>query len=86
MALKPREETLVFLNYGERTLSDDGCLTCGNVAVPVRVLKVQGNVAEVEDRLGERTTVALDFVPDARVGEMLLIHLGIALGRAQEVE
>ncbi|GIM47640.1 hypothetical protein DNHGIG_31890 [Collibacillus ludicampi] len=71
--------------FGRRTLADDGCSTCGDVAVPVKVIAVHGGEAVVEDRLGKRATVAIDFVPGIKVGDILLVHMGVALGRALEV-
>lgn len=71
-------------HFGLCTLADDGCSTCGDVAVPVKVIEITGREAVVEDRLGKRTTVAIDFVPGIQAGEILLVHLGVALGRALE--
>ncbi|HEY8393211.1 MAG TPA: HypC/HybG/HupF family hydrogenase formation chaperone [Thermaerobacter sp.] len=69
------------------TPGDGGlCITCGDVAVPVRVVQVRGTEAVVEDEAGRRETVACDFVPDARVGDILLVHAGIAIGRAGTAE
>jgi hypothetical protein len=31
--------------FGRRTLADDGCSTCGDVAVPVKVIAVHGGEA-----------------------------------------
>ncbi len=52
--------------------------------MPVRVVAVREGAAEVEDRLGNRAEVAADFVPDARPGDVLLVHLGVAIGRVGE--
>jgi hydrogenase expression/formation protein HypC len=71
--------------YGSKTLADDGCSLCGDVAVPVKVIEVHGGVAVVEDRLGKRATVAIDFVPGIKAGDILLVHMGVAVGRALEV-
>jgi hydrogenase expression/formation protein HypC len=71
--------------FGRNTLAHDGCSTCGDVAVPVKVIEVHGGEAVVEDRLGIRTTVAIDFVPGIKAGDILLVHMGVALGRALEV-
>jgi hydrogenase expression/formation protein HypC len=65
--------------YGGCTLDQDGCVTCGDVAVPARVLAVDGAAAEVEDRVGNRASVAIDFVPEARPGDLLLVHGGVAI-------
>jgi hydrogenase expression/formation protein HypC len=51
--------------------------------VPVRVLRVDGLAAEVVDRLGQRTQVAVDFVPGVRPGDVLLVHTGVAIGRVE---
>jgi len=71
-------------SYGRCTLDSDGCSTCGDVAVPVRVVEIRDSEALVEDRLAQRSWVIVDFVPDTQVGEILLVHAGIAIGRAQE--
>ncbi len=71
--------------FGCRTLADDGCSTCGDVAVPVKVIEVRGNDAVVEDRLGVTSTVAIDFVPEALPGDILLVHMGMALAKGLEV-
>lgn len=67
--------------YGSCTLDRDGCAVCSDGAVPVRVIARAAERALVEDRLGQRAEVALDFVPDAREGEVLLVHVGVAIGR-----
>jgi hydrogenase expression/formation protein HypC len=59
------------------------CLTCGDVAVAARVVSVDGLEAVIAvDAETER--VALDLVPDARPGDVLLCHAGIALERVDE--
>jgi len=68
--------------FGLCTLADDGCSTCGDVAVPAKVIEIDGREAVVEDRLGNRAIVAIDFVPGIKEGEVLLVHMGVALGRA----
>ncbi len=52
--------------------------------MPVRVLAVAGSTAQVEDRLGKHAEVATDFVTDTRPGDVLLVHMGVAIGRVQE--
>jgi hydrogenase expression/formation protein HypC len=70
--------------HGSCTLDQDGCVTCGDVAVPTRVLAVAGGAAEVEDRVGNRAAVAIDFVPETRPGDLLLVHAGVAIARIEE--
>jgi hydrogenase maturation factor len=61
----------------------EACVTCGDVAVAARVLEVEGSEAVV--RVGEATErVAIDLVPDASPGDVLLCHAGIALERVEE--
>lgn len=71
--------------YGTCTLDGDGCTTCGDTAVPVRVLELQGNNALVEDQLSQQAEVAIDFVPNVQAGDILLVHMGIAIGKGQLV-
>jgi len=68
-----------------KTLKDDGCISCGDVAVPVKVIEVHNGDALVEDHSGMRAVVAVDFIPDVKEGDILLIHAGCAIGRAAEV-
>lgn len=71
-------------HYGSCTLDQDGCTTCGDVAVPVRVVGLFGSEALVEDRLGQRAVVAIDLFPEAKAGDALLVHLGVAISRLEE--
>ena len=60
------------------------CITCGDEAVPLRVLAVDGarELALCEDDRGERTTVEVALVLPVALGEKLLVHAGTAIGRA----
>lgn len=59
------------------------CVTCGDVAVAARVVETDGPEALVF--VGEETErVAIDLVPDAKPGDLLLCHAGIALERLGE--
>jgi len=59
------------------------CITCGDEAVPLRVLKVDGDreLALCESDAGERTTVEIALVVPVAPGEELLVHAGTAIGR-----
>lgn len=66
--------------YGTCTLDDDGCTTCGDVGVPVRVIRLlDDDRALCEDRTGEQAEVSTDFTPDARPGDVLVVHMGTAI-------
>lgn len=69
--------------FGSCTLDGDGCTTCGDTAVPVRVLELRGEDAFVEDRLGQQAEVAVDFISELRSGEVILVHMGVAIARAE---
>jgi hydrogenase maturation factor len=65
------------------TVDAERCLTCGDVAVAARVDAVDGAEAVVSAD-GETERVAIDLVPDARPGDLLLCHAGIALERLDD--
>jgi len=48
------------------------------LAVPGRVLKLEGNLAKV-DFGGVRRDVRVDLVPRVREGEYVLVHAGFAI-------
>ena len=67
---------------GSARCTDDVCITCGDVAVPVRVVELlPGDLAvvEVEGRT-EEISVAL---VSASVGATLLVHAGEAIARLE---
>ena len=74
-----REEELVLPSYC--TLDHDGCVTCSDAGIPVRVVSVEGDDALCEDAAGERAQMAVELVAPVRVGEILLTHGGVAIGR-----
>ena len=63
------------------TLDHDGCVVCSDAGVPVRVVSVEGDDALCEDAAGERAQMAVELVAPVRVGEILLTHGGVAIGR-----
>ena len=59
------------------------------LAVPGRVLSIdEGDPARSArvDFAGVVKSVALAFVPDAAVGDYVIVHVGVALSRLDEVE
>jgi hydrogenase maturation factor len=58
-----------------------GCITCGDEAVAMRVLRVDDAraLALCEDEAGERSTVEIALVDPVRHGDRLLVHAGTAL-------
>lgn len=61
------------------------CITCGDVGVRMRVLRVDENhgLALCEDAEGTRSTVEIGLV-DATPGAHLLVHAGTALAALAE--
>ena len=63
--------------------ADDHCITCGDVAEPMRVLRIDGarDLALCEDGSGERHTIEIALVAGVAVSDRLLVHAGTAIGR-----
>ena len=59
----------------------DVCITCGDHAVPMRVVKVDGAraLALCEDEDGERSSVEIALVDPVSGGDRLLVHAGTAI-------
>lgn len=63
------------------TVDPERCVTCSDEAVAAAVVAVDGVEAVVFVDGGATERVAIDLVPDARPGDVLLCHAGIALER-----
>jgi hydrogenase maturation factor len=57
------------------------CVTCADAAVAMRVEALAGTRAACRDADGGLTEVATDFVTGLEVGDLVLVHGGIALAR-----
>ncbi len=55
------------------------------IAVPTKIEAIEGNKATVA-LAGARARVAIDLVPEAKVGDYVLIHAGFALTIVDEAE
>jgi hydrogenase expression/formation protein HypC len=66
---------------GACTLDHDGCVVCSDAGIPVRVVSVEGDDALCEDQIGNRAQIAVELVAPVRVGEVLLTHGGVAIGK-----
>jgi hydrogenase maturation factor len=63
----------------------DGCLVCGDVAVPVTVVEeMDERDALCEDPHGQRGSVAIELVGAVAAGDRLLVHGGVAISRLEE--
>jgi hydrogenase maturation factor len=79
-----REEELMLPSYC--TLNHDGCVTCSDAGIPVRVVSVEGDDALCEDAAGSRAWIAVELVMPVQAGEVLLTHGGVAIGRVAAQE
>jgi hydrogenase assembly chaperone HypC/HupF len=63
------------------TCEHDVCITCGDHAVPMRVVRVDAAraLALCEDDDGERASVEIALVDPVTDGDRLLVHAGTAL-------
>ena len=68
------------------TLDHDGCVTCSDAGIPVWVVSVEGDDALCEDAAGNRAQIAVELVAPVGVGEVLLTHGGVAIGRVAAQE
>jgi hydrogenase expression/formation protein HypC len=55
------------------------------LAVPARIVEKTGDTATV-DMEGVRRNVSMMLLPEARVGEYVIVHAGYAIGRLDEKE
>ena len=65
-------------------VADHGCTTCGDVAIPMRVVKIdeRRGLALCADADGGRETIEIALVEPVGPEEWLLVHAGTALARA----
>lgn len=63
------------------------CVTCGDVAEPMRVVDVDADrqLAMCAGAAGERRTVEIALVAPVETGDELLVHAGTAIAAGQEV-
>ena len=71
---------LVHVFFEHPGLLEESCVTCGDIAVPLEVVSVEGTTATME-RDGVREEVAVDLIENVVIGETLLCHAGVALER-----
>jgi hydrogenase assembly chaperone HypC/HupF len=63
-----------------------GCITCGDVAVPLSVIRLddERGLALCADDEGNSETVEIDLVAPVAPGDTLLVHAGTAIARLTE--
>ena len=55
------------------------------LAIPMRVVALEGNTAQVEQG-GTRTWARIDLLDKVKLGDYLLVHAGLAIGKIDEDE
>jgi hydrogenase assembly chaperone HypC/HupF len=65
---------------------DAHCITCGDEAVPLQVLRVdqERELALCRNDEGEKTTVEIALVAPVAPGDTLLVHAGTAIAHGAE--
>jgi hydrogenase maturation factor len=58
---------------------DDGCITCGDVAVALTVVEVGDYDALCQDEDGQQELVATELVGELVPGDQVLVHAKVAL-------
>jgi hydrogenase assembly chaperone HypC/HupF len=66
--------------------SSTGCITCGDVAIPLTVLRVdeERGLALCTDDDGQSETVQIELVAPVAPGDRLLVHAGTAIASLNE--
>jgi hydrogenase expression/formation protein HypC len=59
----------------------DGCITCGDVAVEMRVVRLDGDLAVCEAQDGDVRSVEVALLDGVAEGDTLLVHADVALVR-----
>ena len=68
-----------------RTDHGEACITCGDVALPLTVISVDGDDARCrDDATGAEEVVAVDLVAPVAVGDRLLVHARVAIEVVEE--
>jgi hydrogenase maturation factor len=64
--------------------ADGHCVTCGDVAEPMSVLRIDParELALCADEAGSHRTVEIALVQPVAVGDSLLVHAGTAIARS----
>lgn len=68
---------------GDSRTRDEGCITCGDVAVPLTVVDVTGTDARCRDEHGREEAVAVELIGPVTAGDRILVHAGVAIARLE---
>jgi hydrogenase maturation factor len=60
---------------------EPGCITCGDIAVALTVMSLDGPDARCRDEQGREEVVAMELVGEVHEGDRVLVHAGVAIER-----
>ena len=55
------------------------------LAVPLKLIEIHGNDA-VGEAMGMRRAVRVDFIPEPKPGDYVMVHAGFAIERLEEAQ
>ncbi|MDO5458227.1 MAG: HypC/HybG/HupF family hydrogenase formation chaperone [Eubacteriales bacterium] len=55
------------------------------LAVPLKLIEIHGNDA-VGEAMGMRRAVRVDFIPEPKLGDYVMVHAGFAIERLEEAQ
>ena len=55
------------------------------LAVPLRLIEINGKDA-VGEAMGMRRAVRVDFIPEPKLGDYVMVHAGFAIERLEETQ
>ena len=55
------------------------------LAIPLQLIEINGNVA-VGEALGMRREIRVDFIPEPKIGDYVIVHAGFAIERLGETQ
>jgi hydrogenase maturation factor len=69
-----------------RCSQDEHCITCGDGAQPMRVLRIDSaqGLAVCEDEAGSHRTVEIGLIDPVDAGDRVLVHADVALAALAE--
>lgn len=53
------------------------------LAVPLKLTEINGNTA-IGESLGMRREIRVDFIPEPKIGDYVIVHAGFAIERLPE--
>jgi hydrogenase maturation factor len=59
----------------------EGCITCGDIALPLTVMSLEGMDALCQDDDGRAEIAATELVGPLAIGDRILVHAGVAIER-----